>query len=367
MERNKVIKNYRVCQNHFSAQHWFPMNKNASNLKKTAVPDQHLPIIIVIDEKSKLNEIETGSTEAIDSPISREENTSIAKCVICQKFIPANESKKYDIASTHMLQVGMTLNEFIIQEVFVHKNEQIKCYNSFCCHSCYMLMLDLEEYLTKAKHIKDLIINISLKAHETLQNMKINDENCNAFHTATSTTPRSECNILTESLHQQTCKVAIKAQEQDNLEPNLSKGKGSFCCEICGYCFTLKNEFQLHLKSHLKVNSIKCSNCDKFFSNSRDLKRHAIIHSGVRPYKCELCDKTFSHRSSIQAHKQVHAGVRKFLCEICDRTFMFNSHLSRHMKIHSELKRFECSVCKAKFSERYNLTAHMKKHKVCSS
>lgn len=175
-------------------------------------------------------------------------------------------------------------------------------------------------------------------------------------------------------------------------EPQTSKGKRMYKCNICKKVLNRRFNFERHLlvhsgetltchacgkqyrgqsvlDRHIKVihqqittGSMRCDYCNKVFSSRQNLEDHFRTHTGERPFICEICGKDFRARPNLIAHKKIHTGDMKFQCSMCDYRCRLKSTFVDHCQRHEGTRSCLCSICGKGFVNNYDLAKHKKTH-----
>ncbi|XP_019743453.1 gastrula zinc finger protein XlCGF52.1 isoform X2 [Hippocampus comes] len=153
-------------------------------------------------------------------------------------------------------------------------------------------------------------------------------------------------------------------QESANVKP--------FACEVCGRCFTLRQNLRRHTRGHMGIKKFCCGVCGKGFTRAVALRTHELIHTGQKPLKCEQCPKSFRHAANLKNHLRVHSGARPFTCDVCGKTFRQAVNLKIHRRVHTGERPYACRQCGKTFSQQSSLITHGRTHSderpfVCTS
>lgn len=133
--------------------------------------------------------------------------------------------------------------------------------------------------------------------------------------------------------------------------------KCSHCPERFSEHYTKMN----HIKQVHKINFIfECETCNKKFSRRRALTVHVNkIHT--QKFKCELCGKCYGIKSDLNMHMRSHRAERSFICTMCKRAYMHERSLAQHIKGHGDSFKYKCSKCEESFLNRNDFNKHMKR------
>lgn len=78
-----------------------------------------------------------------------------------------------------------------------------------------------------------------------------------------------------------------------------------------------------------------CGECGKKFSRKPTLADHIeIVHKGLGTLRCPKCGRCYSKRDSYDRHMRSHEGEVFSICEICGKNFMSNGDLTKHIRRH---------------------------------
>ncbi|XP_039383529.1 zinc finger protein 850-like [Mauremys reevesii] len=150
--------------------------------------------------------------------------------------------------------------------------------------------------------------------------------------------------------------------------PNVAAQQGSqlgerpYLCSECGRCFSRKDIFISHQRTHTAEKPYSCSECGKKFAQQSNLNNHFRLHTGERLYVCSQCGKSFIHQSRLTYHYRVHTGERPYMCTECGKGFTEQSKLTNHYRIHTGERPHTCAECGKSFSLKISLIIHQRNH-----
>uniref|UniRef100_A0A8C0G8J7 Zinc finger protein 398 n=1 Tax=Chelonoidis abingdonii TaxID=106734 RepID=A0A8C0G8J7_CHEAB len=150
--------------------------------------------------------------------------------------------------------------------------------------------------------------------------------------------------------------------------PNIAAQQGSqlgerpYLCSECGRCFSRKDIFISHQRTHTAEKPYSCSECGKKFAQQSNLNNHFRLHTGERLYVCSQCGKSFIHQSRLTYHYRVHTGERPYMCTECGKGFTEQSKLTNHYRIHTGERPHTCAECGKSFSLKISLIIHQRNH-----
>ncbi|KAK3577384.1 hypothetical protein CHS0354_008482 [Potamilus streckersoni] len=75
-----------------------------------------------------------------------------------------------------------------------------------------------------------------------------------------------------------------------------------------------------------------CQYCGKTFSLKGNFERHVRSHTGERPYPCNICGQGLGDKRSLFEHMQRHTGAHLYKCAHCDKSFRFHSEHIKHVR-----------------------------------
>ena len=171
-----------------------------------------------------------------------------------------------------------------------------------------------------------------------------------------------------------------------------------FECAQCGDMDSGVQKFQNHMRKHKTQKIVsKCELCEFETPHAGNLKRHVKLHTAVKPKKsksfktCEPCGKTFDRKDNFDRHMKAHLkeSAETFGCTQCDHKFERKDSLVKHQNtVHTDQvqskfgfgafqkekkvkkkKTFMCDKCAKTFHSEAHIkrhfltTAHINRHK----
>jgi len=130
-------------------------------------------------------------------------------------------------------------------------------------------------------------------------------------------------------------------------------------CGFCNRVFSLMQDLEVHILTHVGGGPYTCEICQKNFTKSKSLMIHMRRHTGHKPFKCEVCNKYFTRKDNLLAHKLLHFGEKRYICEVCEKSFLRMQHLNAHMHSHTRRKARKCELCSSEFTRIIDHLNHM--------
>lgn len=138
-------------------------------------------------------------------------------------------------------------------------------------------------------------------------------------------------------------------------------------CDKCEMTFKTKQLLEQHVIVHIPLSERErhvCHICDQIYLSKTGLRYHYVKIHGVplpREYKheCLICGEKFIHKNDYFVHLESHVSPEQrilFNCDKCDKTFVRKSHLNLHYQTHG--KRYKCYKCNKSFATKNNITVH---------
>lgn len=122
-------------------------------------------------------------------------------------------------------------------------------------------------------------------------------------------------------------------------------GEARFKCHLCSRKYLLRNNLNIHIRSHTKSSLVKCDHCNKKFSHIKYKKKHEFRCRKI--YECYLCKKKFPSFAILYGtHMRTHLGERPYSCAHCQHTFVsIRTHNLHVIAKHLHQYRFQCNAC----------------------
>ncbi|XP_075145545.1 uncharacterized protein LOC142220343 [Haematobia irritans] len=164
---------------------------------------------------------------------------------------------------------------------------------------------------------------------------------------------------LSKNIVVRSAKKSIMSMEQkhrsserslNNTTPNV--------CEICGNCFSTRQQMNIHMKIHRQEKTHECEICYKRFITACNLQAHMRTHTGEKPFECKYCNRRFADRSTHIRHERIHTNEKPFSCERCGKSFALATTLQAHLKVHTGERPYRCDLCSKSFKLAHQLKAH---------
>ena len=168
---------------------------------------------------------------------------------------------------------------------------------------------------------------------------------------------------------------------------SAKRQKTQYVCDECKEAFTVKREYERHLKTHQPkqppVRNWSCSVCDIKFENLTQCRLHqkefhpvlvqgdqkssfVSVNKELEKYRheCDICGRVFPRKHVLEKHKAKHVEQIKpvIKCEECNKIFKKPSELNDHNLIHHSdaPPQFKCDHCGQMFVLKDYLRKHIK-------
>ncbi|XP_038245245.1 zinc finger protein 436-like isoform X3 [Dermochelys coriacea] len=158
------------------------------------------------------------------------------------------------------------------------------------------------------------------------------------------------------------CGKCFSRREHFMKHQRTHTGARSYVCPECGKGFTQQSNLTNHYRTHTGERAYVCTECGKGFIHQSTLTTHLRTHTGEKPYKCSVCAKCFSRLSTLLEHQRTHTGEKPYTCLECEKRFSRLSTLVEHRRTHTGEKPYKCAQCEKSFTRLTNLTVHQNTH-----
>ena len=110
---------------------------------------------------------------------------------------------------------------------------------------------------------------------------------------------------------------------------------------------------------------IKCSECEITFESNSDFEKHTQEEHFNLTHKCNECGKGFSRKQNFKIHMTSHIqhknSKKKFECPKCDQKFDRRPSLNTHLKdVHDEELEYKCDQFNIIFKTNESLDIHIR-------
>ncbi|CAM5095270.1 unnamed protein product [Eretmochelys imbricata] len=158
------------------------------------------------------------------------------------------------------------------------------------------------------------------------------------------------------------CGKCFSRREHFVKHQRTHTGERAYVCPECGKGFTQQSNLTNHYRTHTGERAYVCPECGKGFIHQSTLTTHLRTHTGEKPYKCSVCAKCFSRLSTLLEHQRTHTGEKPYKCLECEKHFSRLSTLVEHRRTHTGEKPYKCAQCEKSFTRLTNLTVHQNTH-----
>ncbi|XP_065442646.1 zinc finger protein 777-like isoform X1 [Chrysemys picta bellii] len=158
------------------------------------------------------------------------------------------------------------------------------------------------------------------------------------------------------------CGKCFSRREHFVQHQRTHTGERSYVCPECGKGFTQQSNLTNHYRTHTGERTHVCPECGKGFIHQSTLTTHLRTHTGEKPYQCSVCAKCFSRLSTLLEHQRTHTGEKPYKCLECEKRFSRLSTLVEHRRTHTGEKPYKCAQCEKSFTRLTNLTVHQNTH-----
>lgn len=104
-------------------------------------------------------------------------------------------------------------------------------------------------------------------------------------------------------------------------------------CKHCDYVGTTKQDFWIHLGTHIKPErQIRCPVCPFITEFKHHFEYHSRNHQGKKPFKCPECTYTCVNKSMLNSHMKSHSDVFQYRCDDCVYATKYVHSLKLHLR-----------------------------------
>lgn len=139
-----------------------------------------------------------------------------------------------------------------------------------------------------------------------------------------------------------------------------------YICSKCSYKAAEKRELICHIKGvHEKVKDRKCKYCPFETAYRKSLKQHiSAVHFKEKSYHCEECKFSATQKQNLANHiKTAHSDTREYQCKDCEYATNIERNLQRHQNArHNDFKAFVCGHCKYQSSRKDVFKRHLQRN-----
>lgn len=395
--------------------------RNSNRLKKEIVRQSQTPMVVKMELKSELSEVDTIALDNADNDFLLETKENVL-CNLCGELLPSmkdwniHNRKVHNIRPQNQNLVCRTCSEtFLNQREYLEhlKEHPLEC--NICGKNFYKLP-NLRLHLRRHTGIKPHKCDICTKSFFSKQKLqehinvhsgsspikctmcsetfrrysnlvqhrnrhhlnikrKIKDYVCfcgEIFHSKSKLSWHKEvheskpksCKYCHEKfVHMASLTRHIRRAHNQRYVPEMSREIENVECKVCNGVY-LKSSLDAHLLTHTGTKQYGCPICSKQFTTKWNLKLHKWTHAAAtsKPFKCDTCNAAFIRKSDYISHMNSHKSIRPYTCNYCGCKFIRKYNCLRHVREHEEGKAFICNVCNKSFHRSYYLKEHMRVH-----
>lgn len=258
----------------------------------------------------------------------------------------------------NMVNQTKTVNQGVQQQQQIPRKGPIKIYK---CMSCEFKTTDLKQFQPHYETCKQQNGYRCKTCKKIFTNMPALKQHISEKHPT-----EHSCHVCnTNFLNEITLKKHMELHHSETKTIDQS-GTQLHCCNMCQYKTTDKQNYDDHLRKHIKVKPFKCRICSVRFETREQASIHAKSHQ-PHYFKCGACSASFTQREMLVKHFETHQnkgqqqpsnvittqkllrdtidealressedtkGIHFFSCNLCSLTFIQENYYNQHMETH---------------------------------